>query len=225
MKTIFKTIAVAAVFVGIGSTASAQLGAQETMTVNAKILKKITLTNVEDVAFGTVQSNSFTYLDPTDQAGSLNIGSVSNPGVLVIDASQNENIRVEFDESITLTDVGASLNITYVPIISAIYGDKDNNNTDRGNSVLLSKDTRTVFAANVPTATTNRDGRGGYAIISTNEDATDPLEYQKTTLYVGGYLVAAGSYTDGQVPLPTSADQVIIQGTFAGTLSFNVIYQ
>lgn len=211
MKTIFKSILVAALFVGVGTTAKAQLGTTGSTSATARILKQITLA-VDTIQFGTVAAGGGqTFLNPRfDQpAVSTNVGFNSRVGKLRIDATAQEPVRVEFDASVTMRTVSLSDSITFVPVISAIREDVAITNANRSASVLVSPDA-IVDPVNDVTASTNANGTGPFCLVT-----TDPAD-DRVTLFLGGYLYVVNTTN----PIPSSGPT----GTFRGTLNFNVFY-
>jgi hypothetical protein len=210
MKTIIKSLLVAALFVGIGTNANAQLGAQSSTSATARILKQITLLT-DTIQFGTVAAGGGqTFLNPQSTAGSSNIGFNSRVGRLRIDATPEEPIRVEFDEEVIMTETGNPLlQISYVPVVSAIRGDLVIDETNRNASVLVSPDAIVNPVTDV-TASTNANGTGPFCLVTTNP-GTD-----RVTMFLGGYLYVLNT-TD---PIPNTGPT----GTFRGTLNFNVFY-
>jgi hypothetical protein len=213
MKTIFKSLFIAAFFVGAGTVVQGQgLGAQEDVQVTARILKQITLAKT-DISFGTVQAGGGqTFLDPKRQdSTSLNIGLTATVGTLVIDATAEEPISVEFNTTLPMIGTGGSATstdtITFKPIISAIRGLKTINATDRAASVLVSN---TTIIAPITTVTEPGTGEGPRCLITT--DSAD----SKATLYIGGYLYMKGTTTPITTAQPT--------GNYTGTLNFNLNY-
>lgn len=214
MKTIFKSLLLAAFIGGIATSANAQTGAQTTMTANARILKQITFANNDPVQFGIVAAGGGqTFLNPQSQSGSVNVGFSSAPGRLVIDATSLQPIRVEFDTLVRMLNGNPTPDtIGYVPIISGVFGSKTINASDRSASSLLNSAAMLEGATDVTTA--GGTGAGPFGIITTF--GTAGPDFERTTLYVGGYLYQW--QTTSAIPSggPT--------GTFTGTLNFNVLY-
>lgn len=209
MKTIFKSLAIAALFVGIGSTAHAQLGAQTSTSVTARILKQITFAHTDTIQFGTVAAGGGqTELNPINQSLSSNVGFNSRIGRLVIDATAEEPLRVEFDTEVTMRTVSNSDSITFRPIISAVRGDRTINPADRLLSVLVSDQAivNPITDVTGPSGT----GQGPVCLITTNAGS------DRATLYLGGRLHPHGTTN----PIPISGPT----GTFRGILNFNVLY-
>jgi hypothetical protein len=209
MKTIFKSLLIAALFVGVGTTANAQLGTTGSTSATARILKQITLA-VDTIQFGTVAAGGGqTFLSPISTAASTNIGFNSRVGKLRIDATAEEPIRVEFDASVTMRTASLSDSITYVPIISAVREDLPINDVNRALSQLVSPDAIVNPITDV-TASTNANGTGPFCLVTA--DAAD----DRVTLFLGGYLYVVNTTT----PIPSTGPT----GTFRGTLNFNVFY-
>lgn len=208
MNKILKSLSVMALFLAVGISANAQQGAQTSTSVTARILKQITFAAVDTIQFGTVAAGGGqTFLDPQSQANSDNVGFNSRIGRLVIDATANETVRVEFDENVTMRIAGGD-SITYKPIISAIRQLRTINDADRANSTLLSNQpiTNPLVDVTGPSGT----GEGPFGLITTDAVGDD------ATLYLGGYLYLYGTTTAIPSTGPT--------GTFRGTLNFNVLY-
>lgn len=216
MKTIFKSLLFVALFGGIATSANAQsLGANASTGAVARILKQITLVT-DTVQFGAVAAGVDTpFLSPTDPSLNKNVGFNARVGRLVIDASPNEPVRVEFDSVLTMyfggttTIAGADSLIHFVPQISVKDSTLAWSVGHVTGSTLLSKD---LPAANTNVATTANTGFGPYGIIQTQT-------LEKATLWIGGKLYASPALND----LITSGNTVT--GRYVGSLNFNVIYQ
>ncbi|MDP2187663.1 MAG: hypothetical protein Q8J69_03170 [Sphingobacteriaceae bacterium] len=208
MKTIFKSLLVAALFVGVGTTAKAQLGTQGSVGANARILKQITITQNDSIRFGTVAAGTQTFLNPQSQASSTNIGFSAAVGRLVVDASQEEPIRITFDSTVVLTRTTNDTSISFVPVISVIHGEQEANTANRTNSVLLSAQA----IANPITDVTGPSGNGEGPVGLITTSGVD----QRTTLFIGGYLYLRGTRS----VIPSNGPQ----GTFIGGMAFNIIY-
>ncbi len=210
MKTIIKTIAIAAFIGGFASSANAQQGTPASTSATARILKQITFAAIDTIQFGTVAAGGGqTFLNPQDQSASTNVGFNSRIGRLVIDATAQEAVRVEFDQTVTMRKTsGPADSITYEPTISVIRELKTINNTDRLNSVLISSNAITNPLTDVTGA--GGTGKGPFGLIT-----TAPAD-DRTTLYLGGSLYLYNTTTAIPAAGPT--------GTFRGTLNFNVLY-
>lgn len=211
MKTIFKFMMLTTLGMGLATTAMAQTGAQQTITVNAKVLKPIRLSGIANLAFGGVFSNAAPFLDPKGQS-SANVGFSSSVGTVVVDATNGEPIRVEFPDSVHL--LNGTNRIAYVPIISAIYDSVTVDAASRAASGLLpqtySADTTSAVFGN-----TTGNGRGPFGIFITRS-GTD-----KTTLFIGGHL--GGSSPALTVP-PAQIPSNQPTGTYTGSLRLNFLY-
>jgi hypothetical protein len=207
MKTIIKSLALVALFSTIAFTASAQLGAQTSTSATARILKQITL-GVDSIQFGTIAAGGGqTFINPTNFAGSTNIGFNSRIGRLTIDATADEPIRVEFDSTVKMLGPGGTDSIVYRPILSAVHGNLAITNANTALSVLTSAD---APSAGQVTATTNRTGDGPFVLVQTEAGSED------VTMFLGGYLYQWNTTN----PVPSSQTT----GTYRGTLNFNVVY-
>lgn len=216
MKTIFKSLLLAAFIGGIATSANAQTGAQTTMTANARILKQITFVNNDNVQFGIVAAGGGqTFLNPQSQSGSVNVGFSSAPGRLIIDATSLQPIRVEFDTLVRMLNGNPTPDtIGYRPIISGVLGNKTINATDRTASTLLNS--TAMAEGDLIVTNAGGTGAGPVAIITTSSTGSAGGDLERSTLYVGGYLYQWN--TTSAIPSggPT--------GTFTGTLNFNVLY-
>lgn len=215
MKTIFKSLFVAIVLVAAAGAAKAQgpspLGAQATVNTSARILKQITLTPA-NLNFGRIAAGGgATFLDPTGQA-SVNVGFTSTPGRLLINATAEEDIRVEFPSWVVMTLNGApgADSISYLPQISVIHGDQAINATNRQNSVLLNN---TAVASPYPATNTGGNGRGPFGIVTTQAGGNDNV-----TLFIGGNLWEADGQANAQIPTSKPT------GNYTGSMVFNVLY-
>lgn len=213
MKTIFKSLLLAAFIGGIATSANAQTGAQTTMTANARILKNITFTSNDNVQFGIVAAGAGqTFLNPQSQSGSQNVGFSSSPGRLVLDATSTQPIRVEFDTVVMMLETPAGDTIAFRPILSAIHGDKTINASDRTASTLINN--TAMVEGDIIVTNPGGTGAGPFSIITTSPTAGP--DFERTTMYVGGRLHPWGTTS----PIPASGPT----GTFSGTLNFNVLY-
>lgn len=212
MKTIFKSLLVAALFVGVGTTAQAQSGTAASTSATARILKQITLAT-DTIQFGTVAAGGGqTFLSPISQAASTNVGFNSRVGKLRIDATPQEAVRVEFDSEVKMwnTATPTADTISYVPVLSAVHEDLAINDANRALSVLVSDQ---ALLANTDVTGPTGSGQGPFCLVTTTASGT-PAD--RVTLFIGGFLYQNGTTTAIQSGDPT--------GTFRGTLNFNVLY-
>jgi hypothetical protein len=195
---------------------NAQTGASETIQANARVLKQITLTST-DIQFGAVPAGNIAILSPTS-IGSSNVGFNSFCGTLVIDASHDEPIRVEFPSWVRMSGTNTtnpvSDSITYIPSVTVATGNASLNSTEQQNSILLAK----TSPSPSPVAGTDAggNGTGGFGIVYTN--ATIGVGYEKVTLFFGGSLYESNG--NGNAPIPSSQPT----GTYTATLLINVLY-
>lgn len=212
MKTFIKSIAIAAFFISIGTSAYAQptsLGATSNVIVNARILKQITLFP-DPVRFGIVAAGGgLTYLNPTGGA-SVNVGFTAEPGRLLINATAEEDVRVEFPSWVVMNGPGAADSVTYIPYITAAFGDVAVGDAAQTTSLPLNT-TQAMTPSPVVTAG-GGTGFGPFGIITT-EDGTD-----ETTLFIGGRLYLSDGTATLQVPSTQNT------GTYTATMQFNVLY-
>lgn len=215
MKTIFKSLFVAIVFVAAAGAAKAQgnspLGAQATVNTSARILKQITLTPT-NLNFGRIAAGGgATFLDPRGQA-SVNVGFTSTPGSLVINATAEEDVRVEFPDWVVMTlgGVAGADSISFLPQISVIHGNQAINATNRQNSVLMNN---TAVVTPFPATNTGGTGRGPFGIVTTQGGGNDNV-----TLYIGGNLWEANGGANTQIPTSKPT------GSYTGAMVFNVLY-
>lgn len=211
MKTTFKSISLAVLFVGIGSTAFAQLGAQETVAVNARVLKQITLAHT-DVNFGAIAAGGgATFLDPT-AAASTNVGFVATAGTLTIDATPQEDIRVEFPTYVTLIGPNpATDTLAYTPQITVAFGSQTVGSAAQTSSVLANN--TTTLGPPVTVTAAGGTGRGPFIVVSTDNAATETA-----TLFIGGELRLNTAGTLGAIPSGQAT------GTYTANMLFNVLY-
>lgn len=218
MKTIFKSLLFVAFFGGIATSTNAQsLGASTNTGAVARILKQITL-NTDTVRFGAVAAGIDTpFLSPINPDSNKNVGFNARVGHLIIDASPNEPVRVEFDSSIVMYFNGnTAIPLTetdsfiyFVPQISVKDSTLAWSLDHVRNSVLLSQNTP---ADGDVVATTGNTGFGPFGIIQTQTD-------DKATLWIGGKLYSG----TGMNTLITSSTTKT--GRYIGSISFNVVYQ
>lgn len=207
MKTIFKSMLLTALVMGMATAAMAQTGATQTITATARVLKPITLSAVDAaVGFGGVFTTTVPFLDPQG-AATANVGFSSNIGSVVVDATPEEPIRVEFPDTVHLRQ-GANI-IAYQPIISAFDGNAAITATNRGTSLLLGTTNPTGVV------TVAGSGTGPFGIFITS--ALD-----KATLLIGGKLgntAGASTATVLDVLDPNQAT-----GNYSGTFTLNLLY-
>lgn len=225
MKNTLKSFMTLAVIL-IGSSAvfaqnpNSNLGKTQDVLINAKILRKIETTKVSDVNFGTIQTETAPFMDPKNQNPD-DLGFTYSIGVVEVSATHDEPIRVQFADSIHLVAPGP-LRVTYVPLISASYGEHTAA-TGADSSILLGEDVYTGLNPSGPdhAVVTEGTGRGGATnsggIIYTYPDPVAP-DFEKTTLFIGGSLHDVGTKTGAF----TGATQA---GTYVGTLTINLLYQ
>lgn len=208
MKTIFKSIFAAAVMTAFSSAAFAQLGANTNITANARILKQITLAS-SNVNFGTIPAGTAPDLSPTG-VGSTNTGFTAVAGRLLIDATPDEQIRVEFPDSIKL-GLNATDSVTYIPEVTAVYGDVALGDAGQATSIPV----HNIPASPIAATATGGNGRGPFAIVYT--DPTVGSGKDKVSLFIGGQL-----YEEDNSPAVIPTNQPT--GTYTGTMLFNVLY-
>jgi hypothetical protein len=104
---------------------------------------------------------------------------------------------------------GNSDSITYVPIVSAVRGDRAINDANRDTSVLVSPDAIVNPVTDV-TAATNANGTGPFCLVTCAPGS------DRVSLFLGGYLYVYNTTTAIPSTGPT--------GSFRGTLNFNVFY-
>lgn len=214
MKTIFKSISLAVLFVGIGSTAFAQLGAQETVAVNARVLKQIQLAHT-DVNFGAIAAGGgATFLDPTG-AASTNVGFVAAAGTLTIDATPEEDIRIEFPTYVTLVGPTAVDTLAYTPQITVAFGTQTVGSAAQTSSDLANN--TTALGPPVTVTATGGSGRGPFVIVTTDNAATETA-----TLFIGGELRLNTSITATPALVAVPSGQA--NGTYTANMVFNVLY-
>jgi hypothetical protein len=149
-----------------------------------------------------------TLLSPTS-VGSTNVGFNSRAGRLIIDATPEEPIRVEFPDTIALT--GPSSNtVKYQLLISCGHGEVAYGAGAQDTTILLNNQ---AIAAPWPVTAAGGNGRSnsGFGLITTRTGS------EKATLFIGGNLYQSGSGTN-IVP----ANQQT--GTYRGQFTFNVLY-
>lgn len=218
MKTILKSLFVAALFVGIGATANAQTGVTTSTSATARILKQITLA-VDTIQFGTVSAGAGqTFLSPIATSASTNVGFNSRVGKLRIDATPQEPIRVEFDSEVKMwnTVTPTADTISYVPVISAVHQDRPIDDASRALSVLVSD--QPIVDPLVDVTGPTGSGQGPFCLVTTTSATAQSIggAPDRVTLYLGGYLYQNGTTNAIDASDPT--------GTFRGTLNFNVLY-
>jgi hypothetical protein len=219
MKTIFKSLLLTALVMGMATAAMAQTGATQTITATARVLKPITLSAVDAaVGFGGVFAGTVPFLDPQGTA-SANVGFTSNIGSVVVDATAEEPIRVEFPESLVLLGPSplTTSSIKYFPVISAFSTDEPITTANQGTSVLLANVASTV---NPPLVTgLAGTGNGPFGIIVTSASQGSGTAVDRATLLIGGKL---GAPTSTSTPLLIPSAQPT--GTYSGTFTLNLLY-
>ena len=216
MKTIFKSMLLTALVMGMATAAMAQTGATQTITATAKVLKPITLSVVDAaVGFGGVFATTVPFLDPQG-AASANVGFTSNIGSVVVDATAGEPIRVEFPVSIVLNLTGTPptpASILYFPVISAFSTDEAITTANRGTSLLLGTTNPTGVVTVAGT------GKGPFGIIATSAIQGGGTAVDRATLLIGGELGDPSSTT---TPAVIPSNQAT--GTYSGTFTLNLLY-
>lgn len=199
------------------------LGAQSDVDVTARILKQIVLT-ATDVSFGAVPAGNIATLSPSGSVRT-NVSASATVGRLLISATANEPIRVEFPGWVTMSGVApltAADSITFIPSISVASGSNAIGSAEQGTSILLAH----TVPGSVPSAGTDAGGTGigqafggavrQFGIVYTSPTVGPNLDF--VSLFIGGSLYGAG--TSGAGIIPTSQPT----GTYTGTLDFNVVY-
>lgn len=220
MKTIFKSMLLTALVMGMATAAMAQnTGVPTSVTASARVLKQISITGANtNVNFGGVFAGVIPYLDPKG-AATASVGFTATVGSIVVNATAGEPIRVEFPDKIDLELTGTpATKIAYIPEISVLLaasGTTLDVNT-RASSVLLG--TNNTIPTGETTATGGL-GQGPFGVIATqlNEEAL---------LVIGGRLgdvtsTAGGAGgTGNMVAIPSGQ----ATGNYTGTLNFNILY-
>lgn len=210
MKTMFKSLFVAVLFTVIGTSAFAQLGAQSTVTATARILKQITLVN-DSIQFGTIAAGGgATLLSPTG-VGSTNVGFTNRAGRLVIDATPDEPIRVNFPDTIALYRSDSST-VKFRLLITCGRGAVGYGAGAQDTTWLINDQPIIAPAATVTEPGGNGRSNAGFGLITTGDG---PIE--KATLFIGGNLYESGPGTN---MVPASQPT----GTYRGSFTFNVLY-
>jgi hypothetical protein len=221
MKTIFKSMLLTALVMGMATAAMAQTGVTQTITATARVLKPITLDAVDAaVGFGGVFAGTLPFLDPQGTA-TANVGFAANIGSVVVDATAEEPIRVEFLESIELALTPATTpptSIRYFPVISAFSTDAPISTTNRGTSFLLSAAALPTTAP-IPVTVAGGTGTGPFGIISTSASLGSGTAVDRATLLIGGKL---GETTSTTTPVIIPTNQPT--GTYSGTFTLNLLY-
>ena len=208
-----------ALVMGMATAAMAQTGATQTITATARVLKPITLSAVDAaVGFGGVFATTVPFLDPQG-AATANVGFTSNIGSVVVDATAEEPIRVEFPDSLVLTGPSSS-SIMYYPVISAYSGEATITSVNRGTSLLLAS----VASLDVPPLVTGLSGTGNgpFGIIVTSATAVGGGLVDRATLLIGGKLGGRG--IGGTVSVPVAIPSAQPTGTYSGTFTLNLLY-
>lgn len=218
MKTIFKSMLLTALVLGMATAAMAQTGANTSITATARVLKPITLSAVDAaVGFGGVFATTVPFLDPQG-AATANVGFAANIGSVVVDATAEEPIRVEFPDTVHLIQ-GANI-IAYQPIISAYSGDALITAVNRGTSLLLAN----AASTSTPPLVTGPSGTGigPFGIIATSVTAVGGGAVDRATLLIGGKLGnTAGNSTATVLDVLPSNQPT---GTYEGTFTLNLLY-
>jgi hypothetical protein len=205
----------------MATAAMAQTGATQTITATARVLKPITLSAVDAaVGFGGVFAGTVPFLDPQGTA-SANVGFTSNIGSVVVDATAEEPIRVEFPESIELALTPATTpatTIRYFPIISAFSTDEPISTANRGTSLLLDDVASTATPTPAVTGALGT-GTGPFGIIVTSASQGSGTAVDRATLLIGGKLGAPTS-----INTPVAIDGAQQTGTYSGTFTMNLLY-
>lgn len=206
----FKSLFVAVLFTGLGTTAFAQLGAQNTVTATARILKQITLQS-DSIQFGTIAAGGgATLLSPTG-TGSTNVGFTNRAGRLVIDATPDEPVRVEFPDTIALYRLSDSTTIKFRLLITCGRGEVAYGAGAQDTTGFINDQPITFPALAVTEPGGNGRSNAGFGLITTAAGS------EKATLFIGGNLYESGAGTNN---IPQSQPT----GTYRGAFTFNVLY-
>jgi len=193
------------------SHSQAQGDATQSFPTMAKVLRPIVLTvggsPYNSVWFGNITVGKIAYLDPRGIASEC-VSHTANVAKITVTATNNEPIRLEYPDSITL--INGTYRILYQPRISAIYGDQAVTITNQNNSIAVAS---TLSGTNTVTGP-NGNGQGP-ALITTG--FTGP-ELDRTTLFIGGYLYGAQSLG---APIPIGQEK----GFYTNTFVINILYQ
>ncbi|MFN3529812.1 MAG: hypothetical protein ACK417_07835 [Bacteroidia bacterium] len=210
MKTIFKSMFAAVLFMGIANIASAQLGTTASIDVTARVLKQITIAS-SDVQFGAVPAGNIAYIDPTGAASS-NVGFTSTAGRIRVDATPDEPIRVEFDSTLYLSCALCTNNdsLSYVPYVTITHGDVALGDAAQATSIPLHNITLTG-TPNLNVTENGGNGNGPFGLFTTE------VGNERATMFLGGYLYAVNNF--GQ-PIPTAQ----ATGTYEATMIYNFLY-
>jgi len=189
----------------------AQGDATNSFPAMAKVLRPIVLTvggsPYNSVWFGNVPAGNVVYMDPRGIA-SENVSHTANVAKITVTATNNEAIRLEYPDSLTL--LNGTHRIIYQPRISAIYGDAAVTATNQNNSVAVAS---TLAGTNSVTGP-NGTGRGP-GMITTGFSGPD---LDRTTLFIGGMLYGPASLGS---PIPINQEK----GFYTNTFVINILYQ
>jgi hypothetical protein len=113
MKTKFKVLIAAALFVGLGSSAFAQtVTANTTMTASATILSNLAIVKNVDLTFGQV-SNSKTPTMNANSATKTDVGEAATLGKFTVTGLAGASVQVDFTgPTLDLTNGGSSIVFT-----------------------------------------------------------------------------------------------------------------
>jgi hypothetical protein len=237
MKTILKSLFVAAVFMGMGSTVQAQTiidGTSGSIEVAAKVLRIIQIANEAPVNFGATQlGNGLSSLSTASLSASTNVGFSAKPGRLVVTATQEEPVRMEFDLITALSHDNASITdkIYFIPEVYGIQGvvTDDFNSLAKPLSNLPEVTDFSKVTADESANSSIPTGRGPFVLFNTLDE---PFASggDRATLYIGGIITTQTDPTawDGYDPdnnagTPLEIDNVVT-GRYSGTVNINFIY-
>lgn len=215
MKTIFKSMLLTVLVMGLATAAMAQgTGATTTINVTARVLKPITLGVPVNINFGGVFAGTAPFLDPKG-AATANVGFAAAIGSVVVDATAEEPIRVEFD-TVQLVNVAGTQRIAFIPIISAFSTDEVITATNRASSLLLG-----ITNPTGGVVTDAGTGTGPFGIIATSA-TVNPVNSlaDRATLLIGGRLGDVTSTPGSHVNIGTGQQT----GTYTATLRLNLLY-
>lgn len=124
MKKFIISLLIVAAFVAIPVSVFAQFTANDDGTARARIVTPISITNVDELDFGSIMTNvAGTVIVDPDASGTLNVSSTLSPGSATASAqfdvagSPNATYTVTLPGALTLTpELGSAVNTTVITV-------------------------------------------------------------------------------------------------------------
>ena len=119
MKNIFKSLMIVVLFVGLGSSAFAQLitSANQAIDASATVMSDLTVEKVRDLSFGNVSANNSYSISSLD--GTADVPYAYTIGKLEVNGAGGASVLVSWTADAFLTNSITSATMTFAP---EVYG-------------------------------------------------------------------------------------------------------